>query len=82
MLSNIEMDKVIRVRGQIFGSLLAGTLDIHVAYGYGLNDGGSLLRVETQKVPFECRMPNTLVWVMMENSQILNVEKRINTNIV
>ncbi|OJJ18849.1 hypothetical protein BKI52_25085 [marine bacterium AO1-C] len=63
----------------VFGSLEPGTIDIHVA-PFGLNDGGSLIRVDTNKVPKDCRIPNTKVWVTMVDYNIVTVEKITENN--
>lgn len=64
-----------KVRAVTFGSLYPGTIEIHVAFGYGLNDGGRLMRVDTNQVPLDCRMPNTFIWVELENGGINSIEK-------
>ncbi len=64
-----------RIRGKVFGSLNPGTIDIHIGYNYGMNDGGGLRTLEIKKVPKDCRMPNTYVWITMKNGEIINIEK-------
>lgn len=65
----------IKTRAIIFASLKPGFIDIHVAYGYGMNDGGGLSRVARAKVPEDCRMPNTYVWVMLQGGTVIDIFK-------
>lgn len=66
---------ITKVRSVVFASLYPGTIDIHVAFGYGMNDGGGLVRVNRNQVPVDCRMPNTLCWVTLNKGQIESIEK-------
>lgn len=68
-----------KTRSVIFASLATGTIDIQVGYGFGHNDGGQLWRVERNKLPIDCRMPNTLVWVTLNHGKIESIEKMIDT---
>lgn len=65
----------IKTRAIIFGSLEPGYIDIHIAYGYGMNDGGVLRKVPREKVPEDCRMPNTYIWVVLERGSIVDLFK-------
>ncbi len=64
-----------RTRGKIFTSLKPGTIEIHVAYGFGHNNGGGLQRVKRNIVPINCRFPNSYVWLTIELGEIVKVEK-------
>ncbi|WP_298317519.1 hypothetical protein [uncultured Aquimarina sp.] len=64
-----------RIRGIIFGSLKPKTITIHVGYDYGMNDGGGLKEVTINIVPENCRIPNTYVWVTLDDGLIIKVEK-------
>ena len=64
-----------KIRSKVFGSLSPGTINIHVGYGYGLMDGGFFATIETEKIPRNCRMPNTYLWLTLENQQLIKVEK-------
>jgi len=66
---------VVKTRAKVFGSLMPGTIEIHIAYGYGINDGGGLRRFEIHEVPVDCRLPNTYVWATMEGTEVLKIEK-------
>ncbi|MEM6686890.1 MAG: hypothetical protein AAF617_13985 [Bacteroidota bacterium] len=67
------MDYNFQIRGVIFGSLYPKKIHIHVGYGIGMIDGGSLLMVDRDIVPPNCRMPNTLVWVMGKGNPYENI---------
>ncbi|WP_298515970.1 hypothetical protein [uncultured Kordia sp.] len=67
------MEANFKIRGVVFGSLYPKKIHIHVGYGIGMMDGGGLLMVATEKVPLNCRMPNTLVWVMGQGHPYENV---------
>ncbi|MFK7748035.1 MAG: hypothetical protein AB8B65_06580 [Kordia sp.] len=58
------MEADFKIRGAVFGSLYPKKIHIHVGYGIGMIDGGGLLMVDVEKVPLNCRMPNTLVWII------------------
>lgn len=40
-------------------------------------DGDGLLMVDTKEVPLDCRMPNTLVWVVSQGTdyKIIEIKK-------
>ncbi|MBW1295056.1 hypothetical protein [Aquimarina litoralis] len=71
------MKKVFKVRGAVFGSLYPNKIHINVGYGIGMMDGGKLLMIDTFKVPENCRMPNTLVWIISEDYgyNVIKIEK-------
>lgn len=69
------LDKEIKWRSKVFGSLRPDTISIHVAYGYGMNDGGGLWEIPRAKVPEDCRMPNTYVWVTLKRSEVVRIER-------
>ena len=66
-----------KVRAITFASLKAGTIDFHVGYGFGHNNGGGLVRVNYDIVPADCRMPNTYVWAWLDNYGITQIEKML-----
>ncbi len=68
----------INVSAKVFASLFPGTIDLHLAYGYGLNDGGYLVRVETVKIPSSYRMPNTKLNVELEDGKIIKIKSEKN----
>ena len=47
---------------------------IHVGYGIGMMENGGLLMVNTEDIPLNCRMPNTLVWVITDGIGYQNVK--------
>ncbi|WP_299683644.1 hypothetical protein [uncultured Dokdonia sp.] len=59
----MKNNETYKIRGVIFGSLYPNKIHIHVGYNIGMMDGGGLLMVDTNQVPIDCRMPNTLVWI-------------------
>ena len=78
MILNENMDfynQPTRIRAVVFASLLDETIDIHIGYGYGLNDGGGLMRVQKVDIPKDCRMPNTYLWVWTKRGDIVRIEK-------
>lgn len=38
-------------------------------------DGGFLAIIETEKIPKNCRIPNTYLWLTLENQQLIQIEK-------
>ena len=69
------MEHEYKIRAVVFGSLKAGTLDIHIGYNYGMNDGGGLRRISRELVPENCRFPNTHLWVTLKKGEITLIEK-------
>mgnify|MGYP000721977390 CR=1 FL=1 len=67
------MESDFKIRGAVFGSLYSKKNHIHVGYGIGMIDGGGLLMVDIEIVPPDCRMPNTLVWVMGKGHPYENI---------
>ncbi|WP_445457592.1 hypothetical protein [Flavobacterium sp. HNIBRBA15423] len=63
-----------KIRGIVFGSLYPNKIHIHVGYGIGFMEGGNLLMVEREKVPTDCRMPNTYVWILTEEIGYKNIK--------
>ena len=56
-----------RVPAVVFGCLLPRELKIVVFPGVGLADGGILRDVSMELVPFELRMPNTPLWLQLDD---------------
>ncbi|MEL6256807.1 MAG: hypothetical protein AAFR87_32710, partial [Bacteroidota bacterium] len=48
---------------------------IHFGYGYAINDGGGLRRVNRELVPEDCRFPNTYIWITLSNGNVVLIEK-------
>jgi hypothetical protein len=61
-------------RAVVLGSLFSGTISIHVAYGYGLANGGGLWRFSQHEVPINCRFPNTYLWITVSNHKVVKIE--------
>lgn len=64
-----------QIRGKVVGSLKAGEISIQVAYGHGMVDGGHISPFPIALVPEECRMPNTYVWMHLQNGALLSIQK-------
>ncbi len=61
----------------VFGCLLDGEMRIILLPGYGQADGGVPRDVPMAKIPFELRMPNTLLWITLDDKMnIARVWKR------
>jgi len=75
------LDNIFTIRGVVFSSLSPGTIHIHVGYGIGMMDGGGLCQIDIDKIPLDCRMPNTLVWVISKNYgyNVIEVKKMTST---
>lgn len=57
-----------RVPAVVFGCLLSGELRIILHPGVGLAGGGAEQNVPVDLIPMELRMPNTLLWVELNDS--------------
>lgn len=68
-----------KLEGKIFGSLKSNKISIHVGFTRGMTDGGRLWEVDRDLVPVNCRMPNTLVWVTINNCEIILIEEMNNS---
>ena len=64
-----------KIRAKVFGSLYPKTINIHVGYGYGLLDGGFFATFKTIDIPKDCRMPNTYLWITLEDQKLVKVER-------
>lgn len=64
-----------KVRAITFASLKVGTIDFHVGYGFGQNNGGRLIRINYDLVPEDCLMPNTYVWVWLDSYEVTQIKK-------
>ncbi|WP_299431381.1 hypothetical protein [uncultured Aquimarina sp.] len=64
-----------KIRGIVFGSLKPKTITIHVGYDYGMADSGGLKEVHVNIVPEDCRIPNSYVWVTLDDGLVIKVEK-------
>jgi hypothetical protein len=66
-----------RVPAVVFACLLPGELRIIVHPGVGLADGGAPWDVPVDLIPLELRMPNTPLWLKLdEQMNILQVWRR------
>jgi hypothetical protein len=66
-----------RVPAVVFACLLPGELRIHLFPGYGLADGGMPRDVPMETVPPELRLPNTPLWLHLDDDlKILQVWRR------
>lgn len=65
----------VKIRAQVVASLLPGFIDVLAGYGYGHLDGGVMHKVSRDLFPEDCRMPNKLIWVTIENSGVIDVER-------
>jgi hypothetical protein len=66
-----------RVPAQVFACLIPGELRIILHPGVGLADGGIPWNVSMSKIPFELRMPNTPLWLELDDDlNILRVWRR------
>ena len=70
-----------KIRAKAFGSLSPGTINIHVGYGYSLLNSGFYATFETENIPKECRMPNTYLWITLENHKLIKVKKMTSSEI-
>lgn len=55
------------IPAQVFGSLLRGEIRIILLPGSGLANGGAPRDLPVERIPFDCRMPNTLLWVRLDS---------------
>ena len=54
-----ERDREIRARARVLGVLSPGTIDVIVAPGVGLADGGVQHKIPLDMVPVDLRLPNS-----------------------
>lgn len=66
-----------KVPAVVFGSLARGQIRVLLHPGNGLADGGAPRDVPAVQLPVDLRMPNTLLWVELDESMsIARVWKR------
>jgi hypothetical protein len=53
----------------VFASLIPGEFRIILHPGSGLADGGMEYHVPVSMIPFDLRMPNTPLWVKLDNNR-------------
>lgn len=58
----------LRVPAVVFACLLNGELRITLFPGVGLADGGVPRDVPVELIPLELRLPNTKLWVQLDES--------------
>lgn len=59
---------LVPIPAQVFGSLLRGEIRIILLPGSGLADGGAPRDLPAERLPFDCRMPNTRLWVRLDST--------------
>ena len=57
-----------RVPGEVFACLQSGELRITLLPGVGLAQGGAQRDVPVELVPAELRLPNTKLWVQLNDT--------------
>ena len=66
-----------KIPAKVFGSLLAGEVRILLHPDSGIADGGAPMNVPVSLIPADLRMPNTLVWVKLDDRMnVVKVWKR------
>jgi hypothetical protein len=67
-----------RIPAEVFACLIPGEMQIILGPGLGLANGGAPLDVPMELIPFELRVPNTPLWVQMDEDMknVLRVWKR------
>jgi hypothetical protein len=66
-----------RIPGEVFACLLPGELRIIVCPGVGHVDGGVPWNAPLDRVPAELRMPNTRLWLHVDDAMnVLRVSRR------
>jgi hypothetical protein len=65
----------------MFGCLKRGEFRVILHPGAGMLDGGAFFDVPYDSVPFELRMPNTKLWIKLDDDwRVLRVWKRLDDN--
>jgi hypothetical protein len=66
-----------RVPAAVFGCFLPHELRIILFPGVGLANGGAERNVPIELVPFELRLPNSLLWVQLDDSmEVVRIWRR------
>jgi hypothetical protein len=66
-----------RVPARVFACLRRGELKIIIHPGAGMLDGGVFVDVQMDLVPFDLRMPNTKLWLKVDESfNVVSVWRR------
>lgn len=66
-----------RIPAVVFACLIPGEFRIMLHPGVGLADGGSPLDVPVDEIPFDLRVPNTPIWVQLDDSfRIMRIWRR------
>lgn len=55
------------IGAKVFGSVSPNTIKILIGYGIGMIDGGFLRTFQIDKIPKDCRVPNTYLWITFDN---------------
>jgi hypothetical protein len=74
-MSGPEPDKIHRVHAKVFASLIDGEVTIHMLPDHG--QANARWDVPISIVPFESRIPNSLIWVTFSFSKgVIKIEPR------
>jgi hypothetical protein len=67
-----------RIQAEVFACLIPGEMRIILFPGVGLADGGAPRDVLMDLIPFELRVPNTRLWVQMDEHmrEVIRVWRR------
>jgi hypothetical protein len=66
-----------QIEAVVFASLVRGEIRLVLHSGSGLAQGGAAYDVAIETVPAELRVPNTKVWVQLDdNMKVLRVWRR------
>ena len=67
-VNNVTRSTLSHIPARVLGCLKTGTLMVIVLPGYGLADGGILMEIAMEIVPFDLRMPNSEFDVVFDRS--------------
>jgi hypothetical protein len=68
-------DRISEVPARVIYAPDRESIQILLAPGQGLADGGIPITISIDLVPFDLRMPNTKLLVAMRNGTIINVQR-------
>jgi hypothetical protein len=67
---NTKSDREIRAAAKVLAALAPGTVDVVLAPGEGMADGGNPSSIATAKVPPDLRTPNSEFWVVIDRDTL------------